>query len=270
MTKINTSETIETGKAAVAAFMAGMKAKLNKAHTVEEAVNDADAARVNAFGRLNDLLNTYDSLGLHKAVRIWRECIENSTVNNKTSLLMLGRALDIATDKVIADIESDVQFCIDEGLSTKNALESLAAVRCLKNNGNGHSVWGALVRCLLYIIQATINKVSRWLGLQSEGTLWCALGKAIKCFAGLVKVGVKITYKVGKTAACYIVSGATKLGQLFMSAFYLCVGAIVTWKANRGQDIEEFDDFDEEAAEAAAEELFQNWQDGGDFEAFEG
>lgn len=266
----NTNAMENEGRVIVNEFLNSIKGRLHKVHNVEEAINDADEAKVNVLGAFGDLINKYDALGIRKLSRMYRECIENATVDGRTSLFMLGKSLDICTDKMIAELEEDVQFCIKEGYDPKNALTMLAQVRCLKNDGKGHSVPGALVRSLLYIVQTTINKVSKWLGLQAEGTIWGALGKALKCFGGILKVGLRITRTVIKGIACYAVAGATKLGQLFMRAFYVCVGTISTWKSNRNHDIEDdFDDYDEEAVSAAADELYAQFVEDGSFEPFE-
>lgn len=249
---VRINEMEAAGRKAVQNFISGIKVKLHKTGTIEDAVNDGDQTRTTILGKFNELINTYDALGLHKVTRAYRECIEKATVNDKTSLLMLGKALDAATDQAIADLESDVRYCIDHDVPPMNAIKALGAVRCLKNGSNGHSVPGALVRALLYVVQATVSKISKWLGSHTESTIWNALGKALKCFAGLLKVGVTIVRKVVKGAACYIVAGATKIGQLFMRAFYICIGVLSTWISNKDKDIGT-------RTEAAAEELFEEF-----------
>lgn len=260
---MNIKELENEGRRAVQAFMAGIKVKLHRTHTAEEAINDGDQARTTVLGKLNELINTYDALGIHKLTCAYRECIEKATVNNKTSLLMLGRALDVATDDAIADLEEDVQYCLENDIPATNAIKALATVRCLKTEGHGFSVPGALVRVLLYVVQATVNKVSKWLGLQAEGTIWCALGKALKCFAGILRIGVTIVRKVVKGVACYAVAGATKLGQMFMRAFYICVGALATWAAGRNGKVDQ-------DVEAAADELFEEYMQDFDCDGIDG
>lgn len=248
---VNAAAREAEGKRLVNEFISGIKVKLGKAHTVEEAVQQGDEARTSILGRLDEMLNGFDKLGIRMAKAEFMVCLEKCTVNNKTDVLKLGRALDMALCRIEASIEEDVQECIKNGYEPKVAMEKLAVIRCAKNNGTGHSVGGALARALLYVAQATINKVSKWLGLQAEGTIWGALGKALKCMAGLAKVGIAITKRVVQGVVCYAAAGATKLAQLFMKAFYFCVGSISEWNYNRKSNVDA-------RAEAAADELYDD------------